>query len=259
MRRNHLSFASPLRPASSTPPTLTLLLYPSLSLSFFSLPLTLFRFTLAHYYRRTASYERRHCSAGWSSVVSRPRARAKAPSLLPLPPTPSSLVRPTLLPSPILATTTCGLFDSTFLSQTSARFPSFPATVPLPLAPSFSPASFFLLFQRAGESRLFVQRSNFLFLSRGPIVPSRSLRWKKHDPRYLVLSSLSPSHLLTVPPFLSLALYLSFSRLNFSLLSKYLAETRVCLPSPFFSFACLLRTLLAPTTVVYSRSFPILA
>lgn len=88
MRRNHLSLVPPLRPAT---PSLTLFLFfsPSTSLSLtLSRSLPIYTCPLLPY--RTVSYERRHYSAGWNSVVSRPRARAKAPFLLPSPSRPLS-------------------------------------------------------------------------------------------------------------------------------------------------------------------------
>lgn len=60
---------------------------PSLSLSFF-LPLS---HGPIHTLSRPASYDRRHCSVGWNSGVSSPRARAKA---LLSPYSPSLLLRP---------------------------------------------------------------------------------------------------------------------------------------------------------------------
>lgn len=248
MRRNHLSLAPP--PPVQPPP---LSLYLSFSFPFFFFPfsLTLLRFTLAHYYRRTVSYERRHYSAGWNSVVSRPRARAKAPFLLPsplprrVPPHTASFAN-TRHP---LFVVTCRLFEFCLSLSDLGAFPlvfynHLSSTRSIVLVERLSPFSSNTPANRV-SLRLTLKFS--LSLTKAPSL---------HRAPF-VGRTLTP--LASLCFHLSLTLYLLLSlKLLPPVSSKYLAETRVCLSSVFFSFACLLLSLFRVPTPLPSTTVDLL-
>lgn len=129
--RNHLNrLASPLRPTS---PSFTLSLFSILSLSLFSLPHTLFRLhlltTIVELYRTNAGdiLPMKFCSSNASSrlnsqlkLFETSGSRLAPRHHLSSPLTPTKLwSAPHCLPSPILATATCRLFEFySFLSRT---------------------------------------------------------------------------------------------------------------------------------------------
>lgn len=139
------------------------------------------------------------------------------------------MVRPTLLPSPILATATCRLFEFySFLSRTSARFPSL-TTQPSHFHSLRRSPDVFLPSLRT-RRRITSLRLTLKFSLSLTMAPYRSVTL----PSLEEVSLLSLLHAF-ISPTLSLCLIfflsLSFSHLNVFLLSKYLAETRVCLSS----------------------------